>query len=83
MSFYATHYQSGQEIWPGDRISWAGKSGTVLFVLGLPGVPLDWASPKDWLGKPTAEGFMLDVDGAGLVFEEESDADLEFLGRKP
>ena len=82
MNFYATHYQSGEEIRPGDRISWAGRSGTVLFVLGLPGVPADWASPEDWLGKPNAEGFMLEVEGAGLVFEEESDEDLEFLGRK-
>jgi hypothetical protein len=82
MNFYATHYQSGEEIRLGDRILWAGRSGTVLFVLGLPGVPADWASPEDWLGKPNTEGFMLDVDGAGLVFEEASDEDLEFLGRR-
>ena len=82
MNFYATHYQSGEEIRHGDRISWAGKSGTVLFVLGLPGVPADWASLENWLRKSYAEGFMLDVDGAGLVFEEESDEDLEFLGRR-
>jgi len=83
MNFYATHYQSGEEIRSGDRISWAGKSGTVLFVLGQPGVPEDWASPEDWLGKPNAERFMLEVNGAGLVFQEESDEDLDFLGRKP
>src|SRR5207248_2880142 len=65
MNFSATHYQSGEEIRPGDRISWAGRSGTVLFVLGLPGVPVDWASPEDWLGEPNAEGFMLEVEGTG------------------
>jgi hypothetical protein len=81
MNFHATHCRSGEEIRPGDRILWAGKPGTVLFVLGLPGVPAEWASPKDWLG--TDEGFMLEVDGAGLVFEKESDEDLELLGRKP
>lgn len=81
MNFYATHYQSGEEIRPGDRISWAGKFGTVLFVLGLPTVPVEWASPEDLLA--TAEGFMLEVDGAGLVFEKESDEDLEFFGRTP
>jgi hypothetical protein len=83
MTFYATHYQSGEEIRPGDRILWAGSSGKVLFVLDLPGVPPDWASPEDWLGKPDAEGFMLEVEGMGLVFEDESDEDLEFLTRKP
>jgi hypothetical protein len=80
MNFYATHYQSGEEIRPGDRILWGGWNGTVLFVLGMPGVPVDFVSPEDWLG--TSEGFMLEVDGAGLVFEKESDKDLEFLGRK-
>ena len=81
MKFYATHYQSGEEIRSGDHILWAGRSGTVVFVLGMPGVPVDWSSPADWLGKPNAEGFMLEVEGAGFVFEEESDEDLEFLGR--
>jgi hypothetical protein len=79
MSFYATHYQSGDESRPGDLISWAGKSGTVLFVLGLSGVPVDWTSPQDWLG--TTEGFMLEVDGVGLVFHEVSDEDLDFVAR--
>jgi hypothetical protein len=82
MNFYATHYQSGEEIRPGDRISWAGRSGTVLFVLGQPGVPAAWASPEDWPGQPAAGGFLLEVDGAGLVFEEESGEDLQLLGRK-
>jgi hypothetical protein len=80
MNFYATHYRSGEEIRPGDRILWAGKPGTVLFVLGVPGVPVEWASPDDWLGR--TEGFMLAVDGTGLVFENESDEDLDFVGRK-
>lgn len=82
MRYHATHYQSGEEIRPGDRNLWAGTPGTVSFVLGLPGVPPDWASPEDWLGEPNAEGFMIEVDGVGLVFEEESDEDLRFLGRK-
>jgi hypothetical protein len=80
MNFYATHYQSGEEIRPGDHILWAGKTGTVSFVLGMPGVPPDFASPQDWLG--TTEGFMLEVDGAGLVFQGESDEDLDFIGRR-
>ncbi|MBI3407005.1 MAG: hypothetical protein HY040_01435 [Planctomycetes bacterium] len=80
MNFYATHYQSGEEIRPGDRILWAGNEGVVVFVLGLPGVPEDFASPEGWLG--TSEGFMLDVDGAGWVFQKESDEDLDFVARK-
>jgi hypothetical protein len=82
MNFHATHYQSAEEIRPGDRILWAGRSGAVLFVLGVAGVPAEWASLEDWLGKSYAEGFMLEVEGMGLVFEEQSDEDLELLGRK-
>jgi hypothetical protein len=81
MNFYAKHYRTGEEIRPGDRILWAGTPGTVFFVLGLPGVPTEWASPEDWLGNPTTEGFMLEVDGMGLVFEEDANEDLDFLGR--
>jgi hypothetical protein len=80
MNFHATHYRSGEEIRPGDHVLFAGQPGTVFFVYGLPGVPEDWASPEDWLG--TAEGFMLEVDGMGLVFQKESDEDLDFVSRK-
>ena len=43
----------------------------------------DWSGTKDRLGKEHSEGFMLDTELAGPVFERESDEDLEFLGRKP
>jgi hypothetical protein len=82
MNFHSTHYRSGEEIRAGDRISWAGKPGRVLFVLGSVEAPADWACMKDWLGKEHAEGFMLDTEVGGLVFECESDEDLIFLGRK-
>jgi hypothetical protein len=82
MNFYSTHYRSGEEIRAGDRISWGGKPGFVLFTLASSEVPAEWASTKDWLGKEGAEGFMLDTELAGLVFEYENDEDLEFLGRK-
>jgi hypothetical protein len=82
MNFYSNHYRSGEEIRAGDRISWANKSGRVKFVLGSSNVPVDWACTKDWLGKEVAEGFMLDTEIAGLVFQYESDEDLEFLGRE-
>jgi hypothetical protein len=79
MSFYATHYQSGEEIRPGDRVLWSGTPGRVFFVLGLPGVPVEWTSPGLF---ETSEGFMLELDNGALVFENESDEDLDFLGRK-
>jgi hypothetical protein len=81
MSVYTTHYRCGREILAGDRIKWAGKSGTVLFVLGQPDVPADWASQQDWFSKQYGSGFMLQVEGIGLLFQAESDEDLNFLER--
>jgi hypothetical protein len=83
MNFYSTHYRSGEEIRAGDCISWAGKPGCVVFVLGYSDVPVAWVGMPDWLGKEHGEGFLLDTEVAGLVFECESDEDLEFLRRKP
>lgn len=78
-SFYATHYRTGEEVRAGDRISWAGYPGYVVFVLGVADTPPDIASSDYWAGK---DGFMLDVQGAGLVFQPESGEDLDFLARK-
>lgn len=80
MGFHAMHYQTGEEIRPGDRILYAESPGEVLFVIGLPGGPVEWASPEEWLG--TSEGFMLEVESMGLVFLPESDEDLDFVERK-
>ena len=72
------HYQSGEEIQVGDRIDYAGQPGTVVFVLGTrsfaPGFP-----EKDWsyLGR----GFMVDVQGMGLIHFEEADEDLTLSAR--
>jgi len=78
VNFYSTHYRNGEEIRSGDRISWAGKPGRVLFVIGSSGAAANLI--KDW-GLESSEGFMLDTEIAGLVFELESDEGLEFLGR--
>ena len=80
MTFNLKHYQTGEEIRPGDRITLSGKPGKVLFVLGLPGVPPEWESSDEWLG--TKEGYMIDVNGLGWVFQNESDEDLVFVNRK-
>ncbi len=83
MSFHATHYRTGEEIRPGDRITWAGVPGCVVLVLNSPGVPDDWADTEDWLGEKDAEGHMLDIEnGVGWVFQYESDEDLVWLGRE-
>jgi hypothetical protein len=81
-SFYATHYRSGEEIRAGDRILWAGRPGTVVFVLGSPDIPADWIAVATWLGKTDPVGFMLDTEVGGLVFQKESDEDLDFLARQ-
>ena len=83
VAFFSTHYRSGEEIRAGDRISWAGKPGHVVFVVGSSEVPPEWTAAKSQFGKENAAGYMLDIEGVGLVFEDESDEDLEFLGRKP
>ena len=64
-SCYATHYRTGEDIRVSDRIIWARASGTVVFVLGSPGVPAEWADPAKWLGKPVAVGFVPSTEGSG------------------
>jgi hypothetical protein len=54
-----------------------------VFVLGSPDFPTEWADPAAWLDEPVTEGIMLDVEGAGLVFEGECDEGLVFVGRGP
>ena len=84
MNFYATHYRSGEEIRTGDRVTWAGTPGCVMCVLGSRDVLDDeWESMRGWLEQEYGEGYMLDTELAGLVFEYESDEDLEFVARKP
>jgi hypothetical protein len=78
-NFYASHYRSGEEILPGDRVLYDGRPGVVVFVVGAANNPPEW-EPFDWLASP--EGFMLDTEVAGLVFQPESDEDLDFVARK-
>lgn len=74
----ARHYLSGEEIRPGDRILLASRSGQIVFVVGMSGAPDD---AESWLEHH--EGFMLDVEGLGLLFMSNSDEDLEFVTRGP
>jgi hypothetical protein len=73
-----THYCSGDEIRAGDRVKCAPWTGRVVFVLGT-GSFADGYSSADWsyLGR----GFMIEYEQAGLVFEEQADADLVLVTR--
>ena len=79
MTFDTQLYQTGEEIRPGDCITLSGRPGKVLFVLGIPGVSPEWESSEECFG--TTKGFMLDVEGFGWVFQNESDEDLAFVNR--
>lgn len=82
MSHYSTHYRSGEEIRAGDRVAWGGKSGRILFVLGRPEVVDGCRDFMDSISKIEREGFAVESEIAGVVFEHESDEDLEFCGRE-
>jgi len=81
MSFYSTHYLSGEEIRAGDRVRWGSDIGRVVFVMGDEQWPAEWNGSKDWFREEYGEGFMLEVEGTGPVFMTESDEDLELVGR--
>jgi hypothetical protein len=71
-------YDSGEEIHVGDRIRYAGHTGTIVFVIDRgeysPAFP-----EKDWSSHGT--GFMIQNQAYGLVMLDKADEDLEFLGR--
>ncbi len=74
-------YWSGEEVKPGDRITYAGAPGTVEFVV-IDGVfdPLS-ETEQGW---PTDDGFMINMPTAfGLIFlsEGEEEEDLDFVSR--
>lgn len=76
-------YRSGEEIKPGDRITYGGIPGMVACVV-TDGVfePVGEAE-KGW---PTDDGFMINVPGAfGLIFlsDGEEEEDLNFVSRGP
>ncbi|MGQ0633912.1 MAG: hypothetical protein ACT4QC_04835 [Planctomycetaceae bacterium] len=81
MRFFSTRYRSGEEIRAGDRITWAGKPGRVLFVLGRPEVVEGWRDLMAHLSETERQGFAVETELAGVVFEPEADEDLEFCGR--
>jgi len=73
------HYVSGEEIHAGDRASLAGLPGRVVFVLGFDEFLPEFVSGKEWYYEEYGHGFMWQQDGGGLVFQQESDEDFEFI----
>jgi hypothetical protein len=71
-------YSSGDPILLGDRICWANKLGIVVFVIETRSYSTAFPE-SDWsyLGR----GFMLDVEGVGLVHEHEANGDLKLVAR--
>jgi hypothetical protein len=75
----APHYITGGEVQVGDRVSYKGVAGTIVFITDgeqgkyAPGY-------EDYLGHEA--GLMISDDDGGLTFLPEPGDDLEFLRRK-
>jgi hypothetical protein len=71
-------YHSGDEIHVGDRVRYAGDTGTIVFVIDRREY-----SPKypesDWSEYGT--GFMIETPAFARVMLDEADEDLELLDR--
>jgi len=71
-------YKDGNEIRTGDRVTWAGHPASVVAVIDTQSYsPMFPETEWSHLGA----GFMLDVEGVGLVYEEEAHEDLQLIGR--
>ena len=81
MADLSRHYVSGQEIHAGDRVLYAGVPGRIVFVLGFHEFLPEFVEGKEWYYEEFGQGFMLEQDGGGLFFSEDSDEDLEFVSR--
>jgi len=71
-------YEDGNDIRIGDRIRWAGSAGTVVFVIDTRSYSPEFPEQEwSYLGS----GFMVDVEGVGLIHEDEADEDLKLVAR--
>ncbi len=73
------HYLTGDEVHIGDRVSYKGVTGTVVFVTD--GDEGEFAPGyEDYLGHEA--GLMISDDDGDLTFLPEPPEDLEFVRRK-
>ena len=75
------HYLSGDGIRAGDRVRYGGVLARIVFVLGSDELPSPGVPGRDWYEEELKRGFMLEQDGGGWIFQEETDEDLEFISR--
>jgi hypothetical protein len=70
-------YQDGGEVRIGDRIEYAGQPGVIVCVIETksysPAFPEEWSFLN--------QGFMMDVQGMGLIHMDEVDEDLQLVAR--
>ena len=81
MSDLSRYYLSGEEIHAGDHVRYGGLPGRIVIVLGFGEFFPEFTEAKDWFYKEYGQGFMVDQEGGGLFFLDESDEDLEFTSR--
>jgi hypothetical protein len=71
-------YHSGDEIHVGDRVRYAGDSGTIVFVIDRSEYSPDYPE-RDWAHYGT--GFMIETPRYARVMLDQADEDLELLQR--
>ena len=71
-------YESGDEIHVGDRVRYAGDTGTIVFVIDRGEYSPEFPEP-DW--SHYGSGFMIQTPKFALVMLDKADEDLELLAR--
>jgi len=71
-------YESGDEIHVGDRIRYAGDTGTIVFVIDRAEYSPEFPE-RDW--SHYGSGFMIQTPKFALVMLGKADEDLELLAR--
>ena len=71
-------YESGDEIHVGDRVRYAGDTGTIVFVIDRGEYSPEFPE-RDW--SHYGSGFMIRTPKFALVMLDKADEDLELLAR--
>jgi hypothetical protein len=71
-------YRDGSEVRIGDRILWGRQPGVVVFVVETKSYSVHFPE-REW--SYLGSGFMLNVEGVGLVHETKADEDLKLVAR--
>jgi hypothetical protein len=72
------YYLTGQQILPGDIISYADSNAEVDFVIGYG----EFDDDDNWYKKEFKNGFMIKSEKYGSILLNEADEDVEFTKRK-